>query len=738
MKKILSLLITAFITGTTFGQSVTKMDYFLATKQEAYTAKKAEAKVMLPMLIEGNINTIKQLVKENGGTFKYSYGNIAAIIIPVSALPEFSANSGIIRMEGAPHHFVPCNDTMRKRNSIVAVQQGKFPLSQAYTGKGVVMGFIDTGIDYRHPDFIDPSGHSRVKFYWDQNQPIGVYTPLPYGYGQAWTGAEIDADLANDTAAYDDFGHGSNVAGAAVSNGRANGQEIGGCPDADIIFVALNFNSSSPTILTDAVNYIYTTAASLNEPCVINASLGDYNGSHDGLDLQALMIDTMIMAKQPGRYFIAAAGNAGTIPFHLHDSIPTLADSTCTWFPYDAGNRNVDIQLFADVADFNNVDFAIECDKVSTGSYSKRARSAFANISSVGAPTYLKNAAGDTLAKIQYYAQTYYPGNYSLEIVITTDSNSSAYKWLLVTKGQGRFDSWDLYSAADIVDTTGLMLSQTTFPEMKHYVMPDVHQTMCSSFQCSPQVITVANYTNRRCWYDYADTVYCGIITSPPGAIVPNSSAGPTRNYRLMKPDIAGAGNQTMSALPTAWKSAYIAGSPTSIDSNGWHSIDGGTSLASPGVASVAGLYLQKNPTVKYHELWYALTHCDSVDGFTGAVPNYRFGYGKVDAFRALTECSPPAAVQDILQPNSVTILKAYPNPVISSTTIEYDFSGIKNFSNAQIEFYDILGKEVKTVTLKSNAGTVNINKNALSSGLYFYSLIVDGSRIKTEKLDVL
>ena len=738
MRKLLFVCVAVLAGLNSFGQSVTKMDYYLATKDDAYKTRMAEAKTMLPILIEGNISTIKQLVKENGGTFKYSYGNIAAIVIPVSALPAFNSNKEVIRMEGAPQHYVPCNDTMRKRNSIVQVQQGKFPLTQKYNGKGIVIGFVDTGIDYKHPDFIDSTGHSRVKYYWDQNQPIGIFTPLPYGYGQAWTEAEIDADLANDTSSYDDYSHGSNVAGVACSNGRANGLEEGGCPSSDIVFVALNFNGPASD-LTDAINYIYTVADSLNEPCVLNASLGSYDGSHDGLDLQALMIDSMILAKQPGRVFVAAAGNAGGIPFHLHDSLPNATDSTCTWFSYDAGNGNVDIQLFANVADFNNINFAIECDKVTPGSYSTRARTIFSNISAHLAhidSTYLVNAAHDTIAKVKYYAQIYYPGNYSMEYVITTDSTSSAYNWMLITKGQGRFDSWDWYSTVDIVDTSGFLLNQTKYPEMQHYVMPDVNQTICSSFQCSSDVITVANYNNRACYEDsqLRDTCYAKV----PGALAPSSSWGPTRNYTLIKPDIGGAGAVIMSALATDWQAAYLSGAPTACDPGGWHEEDGGTSLASPGVAAVAALYLEKNPTVKNHEVWYAITHCDSVDGFTGACPNYKFGYGKVNAFKALTQCSPPAAVPEVAEPANVAILKAYPNPVISSTTVEYDFSGIRNFTQAQIEFYDVLGKKVKTVLLSSNSGTVNITKNTLSSGMYFYSLIVDGSRIKTEKLDVL
>src|SRR6202044_1994744 len=108
--------------------------------------------------------------------------------------------------------------------------------------------------------------------------------------------------------------------GSACGNGKCNGHQMGGCPKADIIFVAYNFDVQGAAMFTDAVNYIYSCADSLKEPCVINASLGSYDGSHDDSDMQGEMIDSIIAAKQPGRIFVAAAGNAGT-PYHVHDSL---------------------------------------------------------------------------------------------------------------------------------------------------------------------------------------------------------------------------------------------------------------------------------------------------------------------------------------------------------------------------------------------------------------------------------
>ena len=111
------------------------------------------------------------------------------------------------------------NNTMRMLSHVDEVHSGQTPLTQSYTGRGVLMGIIDSGLDLNHPDFQDSTNQTRVKYLWDMTLPhSNMFTPAQYGYGQAFTKTQIDAGLAAAHTGEDEFGHGSYVAGIAAGN----------------------------------------------------------------------------------------------------------------------------------------------------------------------------------------------------------------------------------------------------------------------------------------------------------------------------------------------------------------------------------------------------------------------------------------------------------------------------------------------------------------------------------------
>ncbi len=353
MKNILLSCLLFLYSLTSYGQAnnMQKLNLHLASMVENEQMQQKQVN----LLIQGTISEIRQLTELYSGLFRYAVGNIATVRIPVSAIPAFTASKEVLRIETPINNYTVMNDSMRSTVRVTDVQLGLAPLPQGFDGTGVAIGIIDTGVDLTHPDLQDSAGNTRVKHLWDQRLPVAANTPVAYGYGQEWNNSEIDAGLATASNDWQGFGHGTHVTGIAAGDGSAINKNKGAAPGADIIEVAFDFNNITDPTYVDAVDYIFNKAQLLGKPVVINASLGDYYGSHDGYDLQSQMISTLLNL-QPGRAMVAAAGNAGNIPLHLGYNVTT--DTSFTWVRHNPAYPYMHIQLWGDTSDFDDIDFS--------------------------------------------------------------------------------------------------------------------------------------------------------------------------------------------------------------------------------------------------------------------------------------------------------------------------------------------------------------------------------------------
>jgi len=732
MKKNLTLF--ALFVSNVFilsAQDYSKMNFTLVKKIIDMTEPARPA----ALFVEGDINFIRTQTEKLGGRFKYSAGDIAAIVLPISKVMELASYPQIIRMEDNYMKLQPMNDSMVVKNRIVAANNGDAPLPQGYDGTGVVLGFIDTGIDYSHPDYKDSAGNTRIKYIWDHELPDSANTPLPYNYGQEFTSAMIDAGQAS--AHMDDFpytpGHGTHVTGVAAGNGLAINHFAGVAPKADIIMVAANFYMNDDDWLNsvaDAVKYIYDKADLMGEPCVINISAGVVLGSHDAKDSQAMLISNLISA-QNGRALVCAAGNYGNIPLHLQHNVAS-PDTVFTWFKYNANLGNsILINMWATPSSFTAMRFTIGIDKVSPY-YEFRAMLPYSTISQhlVLKTDTLKNSSGQRLALIQSFGQLT-GGRYSMVFNILPDS-TTGYYFRLMSTATGIFDVWNYYPPYDNIISTGLP-PDTIFPDITKYALPDLTQNIVSSFTCSDKVIAVGNYINKSSYMACDSTFLNG--TDIPNALAANSSIGPTRDGRI-KPDITASGTITFAPVRIA---AYAGPpNPVTLALGCMHLRDGGTSTASPVVAGIGALFFQRFPNANWFDFKQAVTLCAYTDSFSlsvGPVPNNTWGYGKVDGFQTIIPC----AAVGIHETETLTNDNFYvsPNPFNDHASVHYDFSGTKS-KRGEIKIFDAIGNEVRKISVSKITGEIILKKQDFRSGVYFISMVSDSQVITTKKLVIL
>jgi hypothetical protein len=601
-----------------------------------FSKQQATSNEYVQFLVKGNYSDVAEALVLCNGVLKYHVNNIYAVSIPASKALLFSTSLKNAYTEFSDAKGELMADSMLIHNRVDSARAGLGILPRGYDGEGVVIGIIDSGIDFTHPDFKNTDGTTRIKFIWDQTQAFdAIRTPQPYNYGQEWNNADIDGGICthDDQAAY--WGHGSNVAGVAAGNGLAVGMYEGVAPKADIIAVSSNFSSSNWTnTIADAVHYIFAKADSLGKPCVINASLGTYLGSHDGTDLAAQIIVNLVNGKN-GRAFVCAAGNAGHLSFHVGKTVNT--DTSFTWFQYNpsfGGYGAVYFQLWADTANFNNVHFSVGADIVNPY-FEHRGKTNFDVITNrlnqlISDTIY--NSNGNKLAVVDTWAEIIGP-NYFMEVHIQQPDSNSNYRYRFSTTGSGRWDVW----SASFLGTSNIISSIPTpvnFPEIVNYVLPDFQQNIVSSWNCSPDIISVANYINRTSYIDYnGNTTVTG---GTQGALFFQSSRGPNR-HNYFKPDIGASSNVTLCTARLASAATLIAAEPFKVAPGGMHYRNGGTSIASPVVTGIAALYLQRCPDASMAEIKNAIINNAYKDVHTGLnLPDNNFGYGKVNAFATL------------------------------------------------------------------------------------------------------
>ncbi|MCI8329972.1 MAG: S8 family peptidase [Oscillibacter sp.] len=209
------------------------------------------------------------------------------------------------------------------------------------TGQGVLIGFVDSGLDLNHPEFLGEDGSSRVIALWDMTAE-GT-PPRGFLHGAMYTKEEIAAGLAPSA---DQSGHGTAV--AATAAGRS-----GAAPGASI--AAVKLASARTTDIMRAIKFLLDQAEERAMPCVVNLSYGTNCGSHQGQTLFESYID---QSAQRGRsVVVCAAGNEGSGAHHFRGRL-IEGETLDAEFTVSTQRQQIYLSLwknFADEAEFELV-----------------------------------------------------------------------------------------------------------------------------------------------------------------------------------------------------------------------------------------------------------------------------------------------------------------------------------------------------------------------------------------------
>lgn len=617
-------------------QTTAFLEKFSAQNKLISLAEDADGSIMVAVFIRSsNIHSTKNAIIAAGGIVTTVSGDILVSRIPLAKIEVLAGRSEIQYME-AGSKSEPKLDVSHVEIGANTVHAGT-GLPQSYKGSGVVVGVVDSGIDWKHEDFDNTSG-TRIQYLWDMsgtgNPPSG------YSYGTEYTKIQIDANQCNEIDGDDGGGHGTHVSATAAGTDNALAGYTGIAPESDIVFVK-GFRSGpgfASTDVVDGCNYIFQKAQGMGQPAVINLSLGGHFGAHDGTSLYEQSLSNLT---GPGKIIVAAAGNEGSDLIHLSYTtggtninearqtfwaIPQGTPASVVDMWYTPGNISVGIAAYDLTGNFLGATNPVPPgQKIENVPFT------------VGA---------QTLGIVSIDAQTVNdPNNGDSRVLFVIDSNNGVYNlsavwWVLYTFGSGTFDAWMVSGGSFTIDSN---------PPL--FIMPGDNNKSIGMPGTSQKVLCVGSYVTKTQWIDIDGNLQTQPGNPTIGDISSFSSLGPSRDNRL-KPDLAAPGEVIVAALSSDVTIDPNHTPRTNVLQGGKHQKMQGTSMASPHVTGTVALMLQRNSTLDYTQVFNILTTTTVKDGFTGTNPNNTFGNGKLNAFNAV-QATPGGG-----GPNPTTILE--------------------------------------------------------------------------------
>lgn len=643
-------------------------------------------------------------------------GSVIIVNLPLDKAEEVAALGAVKYVEFG--ETANANMDFARPSALVTETQNGFDFNGnpvKFDGAGVVTGVYDTGLDPNHINFKDADGNLRVKGVWQytDNGSLNEYIT-------ARGITSFTTDNANQT-------HGTHVAGIMAGSYRGASDfafltepdgTVGGRKDGDMPYygvstasdIAIGCGNLGTTSVANGVAKIVEYAETQGQPAVVNISLGLTTGPHDGSTAFS-----RAMAELGKRAIICiAAGNEGAQPISIVKEF--TADNTMLRTSM-TGNK-------ADgVADIwtNGPDPV----KVTLSLYNRTTKK-FTELGSTDIDGFTLNSTNTKFANYFDGTLRIYKGvsnlnnRYQVQLQFSNvrPKSSSSVEYLAITVEGKSGQKIYMYGSAN---ATFARVAGSDFTAGS----PD---NSVNDMACGENVVCVGSYNSRTYWpvfgdrskpyaavYYYKDNVLNGISGY--------SSYGTTYQGRQL-PDICAPGSEIISSYSRFYMEKL---SPTDRNNNTtatakpqgerktnyWGPMQG-TSMATPFVSGVVGLWLQANPNLTHADVAGIMAKTSRKNDLDGAA--IRWGNGRIDALSGVKEAL------RLLDPSGIDGVGADGLPTdderlivtVTNGQVEAFVAGEKQLT---AELYTIAGQTAAKASASDD--TVTLATASLAPGVY-------------------
>ena len=590
-------------------------------------------------------------------------------------------------------------------------------LLQAYNGQNVVLGVIDTGIDFSHAMF---SGRIKKKYVYNTtSEQVEEYTG-----SSAYFTDETHGTHTSSIAGGSDYTATAYVYTTSTSYTQVNNAKFGGmAPGTDLVLCDLGEELTDANIAT-CIQNIANYANSVGKPYVISISLGGHGGPHDGT---GDMADICAQYTGPGKVIVFAASNDGDEAiYHYQQSASAsspaqsvLTSATRSSYSMDFGavmswarTPNVELAARYYVVNTNTNQVLWTSQEITTDDYFVDDDD---NIVLYGAEISVNDVGADGTTKLSNYFTAYNSDseNYGY-LCCYMDQDPHNNKWYVETilyylksSSNNYKIGMSVYPKTGSCDVDSWNLAYVSFTSSNATV--NNHSFTGSNPNCTvsnestfPSVISVGAYCSSVYWRAGTTSASTQSWTNTHTYLdISSFSSYQTEGYGPLGtklPWITAPGE----VIIAAYNSGYTAESNVyyAYGTNKKLGAMSGTSMATPCVAGITALWLQADPTLTPSTIKTIMKNTAIHDSYTDGTNAYKFGSGKIDALEGLAMILQVDGPTIFADPSVVTFNEQYEQG--SSYTKTVNVSGLLLTGNI-------------TATLNDATGTFGINKSSIS-----------------------